>query len=111
VTPGTLTQRVLNEGTVRRGLVVIGTEYTGANFGGDSNSYTATNTCAGTTYEVSYVGNVWNDNFASGKGFGGCDHNKKFENGSFGGEVVTCTPTCTDYSGLRNQVSSLRWKP
>jgi hypothetical protein len=111
VTPATLTQRVLHEGTVRRGAVVIGTEFTALGFDGASNTFTAPDTCAGTTYDVSYVGNSWNDNFASGKGFGGCDHNKKFENSNFGGDVLTCTPSCNDYGALRNRVSSLRWKP
>src|SRR3954465_1240071 len=65
VTPGTRTQRVRNGAPVRRGAVVIGTEYTGAGFGGQSFSYTAPDTCAGTTYEVDYVGNALNDDFAS----------------------------------------------
>jgi hypothetical protein len=111
VTPATLTQRVLAQATVRRGAVVIGTEYTNVGFGGESSSFTAPDTCVGVSYEVSYVGNAWNDDFASGKGFGGCDHNKKFENSNFGGDVLTCTPTCNDYAALRNRVSSLRWKP
>jgi hypothetical protein len=46
-----------------------------------------------------------------GEGFGGSDTNKKFENTNFGGSVLTCTPNCTNYGTLSNQVSSLRWKP
>jgi hypothetical protein len=111
VTPATLTQRTLDDATVALSEVVIGIEYTGVGYGGQSASYTAPDTCANTTYEISYVGNAWNDTFVSGKGFGGCDHNKKFQNSNFLGDVLTCTPNCNDYGALRNEVSSLRWKP
>ena len=60
---------------------------------------------------MSYVGNFWNDDFESGRGFGGCDTNKKFKAANFGGDVLTCTPDCLSYGVLRNEVSSLRWKP
>ena len=60
---------------------------------------------------VADVGAFWDNVFSSGKGFGGCDTNKKFENTNFGGSVLTCTPNCTNYGTLSNQVSSLRWKP
>jgi hypothetical protein len=91
--------------------VLIGTEYTHTGFGGTSNDYFAPDACNGNTYEVAYVGDTWNDTFASGKGFGGCDHNKKYAGSNFSGDVITCTPNCTDYAPIRNQVSSLRWKP
>jgi hypothetical protein len=90
---------------------LIGTEWTDVNYESDSRSFYANNACAGVTWEVPYVGDRWNDNFESGKGFGGCDTNKKFGHVDFGGGVVTCTPNCGDYGTLRNEVSSLKWKP
>jgi hypothetical protein len=91
--------------------VLIGTEYTHTGYSGTSNDYFAPDACNGNTYEVAYVGDTWNDTFASGKGFGGCDHNKKYSASNFGGDVITCTPSCSDYTTVRNLVSSLRWKP
>jgi hypothetical protein len=92
--------------------VLIGTEYTETNFALSSRSYFAPSTCSGgVIWEVDYVGDNWNDDFESGKGFGGCDANKKFRWANFGGDVLTCTPTCTNYGDLRNEVSSLRWRP
>jgi hypothetical protein len=81
-------------------------------FGGQSQDYFAPSTCSATNiWEVNYVGDTWNDRFSSGKGFGGCNHNKKFAAADFGGDVLTCTPNCNDYGSLSNQVSSLRWRP
>ncbi len=92
--------------------VLIGTEFDSAGFGGASTNYFAPSTCtASTTWEVNYVGSAMNDSFSSGKGFGGCDHNKKFVDADFAGDVLTCTPNCTNYGVLSNEVSSLRWKP
>lgn len=92
--------------------VLIGTEYNGFLFLGDSQSYFAPSTCSsGVTWSVDNVGPEWNDRFQSGKGFGGCDTNKKFQHENFGGNVKTCTPNCSDYGALANQVTSLRWRP
>jgi hypothetical protein len=92
--------------------VLIGTEYGALSYGGASKSYFASSTCSATqTWDVNYVGDTWNDTFSSGKGFGGCDHNRKFEHADFGGTVVLCTPNCTSYGSSSNTISSLRWKP
>jgi hypothetical protein len=93
------------------GLVLIGTEFNGSSYAGSSNDYFAPDTCQGNIYEVAYVGDAWNDKFQSGKGFGGCDHNKKFVGSNFSGASLTCTPNCTSYGSLSNEVSSLRWRP
>lgn len=91
--------------------VMIGTEFDGLNFSGASKSYFAATTCtASTTWQVANVGAEWNDRFQSGKGFGGCNTNRKFQHESFGGTVRVCTPNCTDYAALANQVTSLRWR-
>jgi hypothetical protein len=111
-TPATLTQSALDRATpeVLTG-VLIGTEWVATGFNGSSNSYFAASTCSSsTTWEMSYVGDMWNDNFESGKGFGSCDHNRKFHDSNFGGTSVLCTPNCSDYGALRNEVSSLRWR-
>jgi hypothetical protein len=111
VTPGTLTEEEASLlGTVS--LVLIGTEFDGFDFGGSSKSYFAPSTCsAGVIWGVDNVGAEWNDRFQSGKGFGGCDTNKKFQHENFAGNVKTCTPNCSDYGALANQVTSLRWRP
>jgi hypothetical protein len=91
--------------------ILIGTEWTNISFAGSSNSYFASSTCtSSTTWQTHYVGDAWNDLFESGKGFGGCDKNKKFQDADYLGTVVTCTPNCSDYGVLRAEVSSLRWR-
>lgn len=111
-TPRQLTDAMLSEATIAAADdTLIGTEWGSVNFSGGSSSYYAPDSCAGTVYAVSYVGDFWNDQFASGKGFGGCDTNKKFQHSNFGGAVLTCTPNCSDYGALRNEVSSLKWRP
>jgi hypothetical protein len=111
-TPRTVTDAMM---TPRPGVamaaVVIGTEYDLVNYGGSSRSFSVATTCtASTTWETSYVGDAWNDMFASGRGFGGCDTNKKFVGSNFSGTSVTCTPDCTSYGAVSNLVSSLRWR-
>jgi hypothetical protein len=113
-TPASLTDAVLAADTIATATadVLIGTEFTGVSYGGTSKSYFASATCStGVVWGVADVGASWDNEFSSGKGFGGCDTNKKFENTNFGGSVLTCTPNCTNYGALSNQVSSLRWKP
>ena len=111
VTPSSLTS-VNQTHTAGASDVLIGTEWDELSFAQSSTSYFAAETCsAQNTWQVSSVGATWNDRFESGKGFGGCDTNKKFEHVDFGGAVRTCTPNCADYMALGNEVSSLRWKP
>ncbi len=109
--PAELTDEDLRT-TILSSDVLIGSEFVQTSFGGQSQNYFAPSTCSATNiWEVNYVGDAWNDRFSSGKGFGGCDHNKKFAAADFGGDVLTCTPNCSDYGSLSNQVSSLRWRP
>jgi hypothetical protein len=113
-TPASLTDAVLAADTIATATadVLIGTEFTGVSYGGTSKSYFASATCStGVVWGVADVGASWDNEFSSGKGFGECDTNKKFENTNFGGSVLTCTPNCTNYGTLSNQVSSLRGKP
>lgn len=114
VTVASLTQETLDasvgDGLVAAADVLLGTEYNEGNYFGASASYYASSGCANTTWEVSYVGNSWNDLFESGKGFGTCDRNRKFEHSDFGGRSILCTPNCSDYGQVRNRVSSLRWR-
>ncbi|MEA2522047.1 MAG: hypothetical protein QOI81_1693 [Actinomycetota bacterium] len=115
ITPATLTDKLLLQATVSLSPtadVLIGTEWNLNTFGGDSNSYMASSTCSNTqSWSTAYVGDAVNDTYQSGKGFGGCDTNKKFEDANFGGSNIVCTPNCADYGSLRNEVSSLKWKP
>jgi hypothetical protein len=111
MTPQQLTDAEVATDT-RAGSVMIGSEFNLNNYGGVSQSYFAPSTCSATDiWDVNYVGDDFNDKFNSGKGFGGCDHNKKFAAADFAGNVLTCTPNCGNYGDLANEVSSLRWRP
>jgi hypothetical protein len=111
VAPESLTDEALSTFGASALSVVIGTEWDGNSFTGASNSYTAPTTCSSsTTWQVANVGATWNDRFQSGKGFGGCDTNRKFQHENFGGTVRVCTPNCAEYGALSNQVTSLRWR-
>ena len=112
-TPAGLTRRLLAASSTAAPTVrLIGTEFTGFAYGADSRSYFAPTACAGgDVWELSYVGEAWNDVFESGKGFGGCDRNRKFAAAGFTGGSVLCTPNCPDYGVLDMEVSSLRWRP
>jgi hypothetical protein len=113
-TPARLTQSQLDASTtvVPNVGLMIGTEFDGTSFTGISQSYFAPTQCAGDDiWEVNYVGDTWNDQFQSGRAFGGCDTNRKFAAADFSGGSILCTPNCTDYGALQNKVSSLRWKP
>lgn len=91
--------------------VLIGTEWTETGYTSASKSYFASVTCSSTvTWEVGYVTDAWNDDFGSGKGFGGCDVNRKFEHSQFAGSSILCTPNCSSYGSLSDEVSSLRWR-
>jgi hypothetical protein len=112
--PASLTQDQLKRSTdvVPNANVLIGTEYVNLAYGGVSQSYFAPTACAGDdVWEVNYVGDSWNDRFESGKGFGGCDHNRKFGAADFTGGSIVCAPNCLDYGTMADRVSSLRWKP
>ena len=109
VTPGSLAEDDLVYAVASD--VLIGTEWVNTSYGGSSASFYATSTCtANQSWQVSYVGDAWNDRFKSGKGFGGCDTNKKFRHSNFGGDVIARTPNCSNYGTLAGEVSSLRWK-
>jgi hypothetical protein len=113
ITPSLLTNAILAVASATNApdAVLIGTEYNSSGYAGASQSYFAPVTCStGVVWEVADVGATWDNRFQSGKGFGGCDTNKKFQNTNFGGNVLTCTPNCSDYGALSNQVSSLRWR-
>ena len=113
VEPSTLTDAVLAASTEPdASSVLIGTEYVLQSFNGNSRSYFAPSTCSsGVSWDVAYVGDSWNDDFESGKGFGGCDSNRKFMHSDFNGDARTCNPSCGGYGALNNEVSSLRWRP
>jgi hypothetical protein len=112
-TPASLTDATLASSSTDNVTtsILIGTEWTNINFTASSSSYFASSTCtSSTTWQTHWVGDAWNDLFESGKGFGGCDKNKKFEDADYLGAVVTCTPNCSDYGSLDAEVSSLRWR-
>lgn len=110
--PKDLTQTMIDENTISTlaGDTLIGTEWDDTGYGGGSKDYFANAGCANNTWEDPQVGSTWNDRFESGKGFANCDHNRKFQHANFGGDVRLCTPNCSTYGALRNEVSSLRWK-
>ncbi len=110
--PGDLTQQMIDDSTVSvlAADTLIGTEWDDTGYGGGSKEYFANAGCANNTWEDPQIGSTWNNRFESGKGFANCDHNRKFAQFNFGGDVKLCTPNCSTYGTLRNDVSSLRWK-
>jgi hypothetical protein len=109
--PSTLSESDVAEATATAGSsVLIGTEWVETGYTSTSKSYFASATCSDLlTWEVGYVTDAWNDRFESGKGFGGCDRNRKFQHSQFGGSSILCTPNCSTYGALNDEVSSLRW--
>jgi hypothetical protein len=107
--PTELTQALFDPPLSASASVLLGTEYDNTGFTGASRNFFASSGCASTTWQVNNVGATWNDRFESGIGFGTCDHNRKFEHADFGGSVVLCTPNCSTYGTLRNEITSLRW--
>jgi hypothetical protein len=90
--------------------VVIGIEWDNTGYSGPNTTYETSGGCTSTrSWTVAYVGNFWNDRFESGKGFSGCNRNRKYEHSQFGGALLPCTPNCSTYGVLRNEVSSLKW--
>ncbi|MEX0754060.1 MAG: hypothetical protein WD206_05095 [Actinomycetota bacterium] len=88
---------------------LIGIEWTLVNHDGGSRSYYFDRACNSNPIEVN-IGATWNDKFESGKGFSGCGNNRKFEHVNQQGDVKICSPNCSSYHALNNNVSSLRWK-
>ena len=114
MTPQQVTDADLSAATngTAAGDVVLGTEFNLNGYGGGSTNWTATATCsANDIWDINYVTDTYNDWANSGKGFGGCDHNRKFEHADLGGNALTCTPNCSNYGTLANEVSSLRYRP
>jgi hypothetical protein len=113
-TPAQLSDQMLRQATEPDAAdsVIIGTEWGGTSYAGASHSYPAASTCsASVSWDLSYVTDAWNDRFSSGKGFGGCDVNRKFAASNFGGASKLCTPNCTNYgAGVADEVSSLIWQ-
>jgi hypothetical protein len=111
---GGLTQQLLDEGGASTSAnYLLGQEFDYINYccatAGQFVEYFAGGSCVGTTWVVNYVTDAWNDRFESGKGFSSCDHNKKFQDSNLGDPVKNCTPNCSTYQALRNEVSSLKW--
>ena len=107
-TPSSLTDDELSASLLEEvtGSVVIGTEWIETGYASTSKSYFASVTCSSlVSWEVGYVTDQWNDRFESGKGFGGCDRNRKFADSQFGGASILCTPNCSTYGSLNNLVS------
>jgi hypothetical protein len=99
-----------SNGLAPTATVVIGIEWDNTGYSGANVIYEVSGGCTSTrTWVLSYVGDTWNDRFASGKGYAHCNKNKKFEHANFGGAVLVCTPNCSTYGVLNNEVSSLKW--
>jgi hypothetical protein len=104
-TPDTLTQDLLP--ALALSSVIIGVDWDSTNYVGASRVWTASTGCDFSHwYQVSYVGDAWNDRTESAKGFGGCDKYRHFDAANFGGAVRTCTPTCATMGTMADKTSS-----
>jgi hypothetical protein len=93
-------------------VVVLGTDWNWPNYSTSSWSvnWEASSTCTPSlAWQVSYVGDSYNDKFSSAKSYGGCHNFHHYENGGYGGAVQTCSPNCQSFGIMDNQTSSLKW--
>jgi hypothetical protein len=104
-TPDKLTQDLLP--ALALTSVVIGVDWDSTNYAGASRVWTASTGCDFSHwYQVSYVGDAWNDRTESAKGFGGCEKYRHFDAANFGGTVKTCTPNCSTMGTMADKTSS-----
>jgi hypothetical protein len=106
-----LTQEVLDAyGAESASQFLIGREYNNTNFINLLAEYFASAACTNSRgWQIAYVGDGHNDKFESGRGFSNCDWNYKYEHADFRGARRECSPNCSSYQALRNQVSSLKY--
>jgi hypothetical protein len=105
VTPGQVTEAMLQLSLAS--TVVIGIDWDSTSYNGSSQVWTASNGCDFSHWwQVSYVGDAWNDRTESAKGFGGCVRYRHFEQANSQGSVRTCTPNCSSMGTMANKTSS-----
>jgi len=106
-----LTQQILDSyGASTATSFLIGREYNNTNYVNLLLETFASSACTSTSgWQIGYVGDGLNDMFESGKGFSNCNWNYKYEHSQFGGARRECSPNCSSYQALNNQVSSLKY--
>jgi hypothetical protein len=95
------------------GAVNLGIIFEGSNWTGDAASFSAPTTCNDTfpVKEITYVGNIINDQAHSAKLFGGCHRARYFEDSNFGGASFVCDELCNSNDGNWSiGVSSIKYR-
>ncbi|MCD2500065.1 MULTISPECIES: hypothetical protein [Microbacterium] len=104
VSAQTLTQRRAGSGSVK-----LGTAYKGTNLTGSSLAFWGTGTCAGTTYGFASLASDWVTGMRSITG-AGCSV-RVYSAANYGGNSVTCTPTCNALGSVVGTARSLIFRP
>lgn len=91
---------------------VIGINWDLANHAGADRIWEASSGCGpGKAWNVASIESAWNNRISSAKGKSGCDRFIHFENTTYGGASLTCTPDCATMGVMSNAASSLQFKP
>ncbi|WP_433265451.1 hypothetical protein ACQPZF_37990 [Actinosynnema sp. CS-041913] len=87
---------------------LLGIHYDYTDYGGGSHTYygeNGTGCSTGITYGVGYVGDSWNDDFASGRSYSNCQHTM-YEHLNYGGANNTWWNT-SNYGALAEEITSI----
>jgi len=122
IRPQDLTQAMLNTGlnatsqsasNVTNTQYVLSVEYWDWHDSGATWTPTGSAPCSSSIgYNVSYVGNTWNDQISSATGYSGCNHVKHWDNSGFKGSNIMCTnssSTCWTMGAMNDHTSSIEW--
>lgn len=90
--------------------VIIGTVYANANYGGSSYTMWGSNNCVGVTFGFTSLSGGWDSQISSARAGNGC-WITLYKATSYGGEKITCMPSCPSVGSLNDQVRSLVFRP
>lgn len=92
------------------GSYVISIDYRNANFISPTLIFAGPYPCSpSVAYQQSYMPGVWNDDTSSSEGFSECYTNIHYEHSNWGGRMLVCTPNCSGFGDLNDEISSRRW--
>ena len=90
--------------------VTLGTVYADVNYRGSTLTMWGSSGCAGVTYGFASLSGGWDSRISSARGSNGCWVTLYRATG-YGGDRITCTPTCSSIGSLNDQVRSLVFRP
>lgn len=90
--------------------VVIGTVYANTNYGGSSYTMWGSSDCSGVTFGFASLSGGWDSQISSARAATGC-WVTPYKATSYGGDKITCMPSCPSIGSLNDQVRSLVFRP